>query len=169
MKYVRRQCGRMARRLPTCQRNSETSVLYNSGNGEGGLEMRKIEFRGKRKDNDAWAFGGFTPDAIGCPRITVKDGDGLLFPKVVPETVGQYTGLTDKHGVKIFEGDVVRIENGIDEETIVGCIVYDYASWQIDYGLDATALWTQLVELAEYKSTEVLGNIHDNPGLVSRE
>jgi uncharacterized phage protein (TIGR01671 family) len=87
---------------------------------------------------------------------------------IKPETIGQYTGLNDKKGTKIFEGDIVRIENGIDEETIVGCIVYDYASWQIDYGPDSTALWTQLIELAEYKSTEVIGNIHDNPGLLVR-
>ena len=66
--------------------------------------MREIEFRGKCKDNNGWVYGGFTLDAVSNTRITTKDtsGQGLLFHEVIPCTVGQYTGLKDKNGVKIF-------------------------------------------------------------------
>jgi hypothetical protein len=75
--------------------------------------MREILLRGKRKDNREWVCGGFALDAIGCPRITVKDGNGLLFHEVVPETVVQYTGRIDRKGVKIFEGDFVVYWNTV--------------------------------------------------------
>lgn len=70
--------------------------------------MRNIKFRGKRKDNEAWAYGGFTLDAIGNPRITEVSGGGLIFHEVIPETVGQYIGVNGSENAELYEGDICR-------------------------------------------------------------
>jgi hypothetical protein len=115
--------------------------------------MRKIEFRGKRTDNGEWVYGGFTPDAIGHPRITVKDGDGLLFPEVVPKTLGQYTGNNDKNGVNIFEGDIVLDSRGC--RTVVEYVNGGFHSCDDAYSIGYYA-----------PMLLVIGNIHDNPELL---
>lgn len=78
--------------------------------------MREILFRGKRVDNGEWIYGGwFSVDhenyiITNCDSIPVFDLWNFA-EEVIPETVGQYTGLTDKNGKKIFENGYIIVDN----------------------------------------------------------
>lgn len=124
--------------------------------------MREIVFRGKRTDDEGWVEGSFCPkNSRGdIPCIIVYNGRmaGHWF-EVNPATVGQYTGLTDKNGKKIFEGDIVRCGTGRI------CKVTFFTSPSFS-GFDLVAIggfdsppphnWDLFAD------TEVIGNIHDN-------
>lgn len=91
---------------------------------------REILFRGKRTDGSGWIFGDVIQwKRLGKCAILPQEGDQWHTPiefEVIPETVGQFTGLTDKKGTKIFEGDTtdageyVAFENGIFGTTYPG-------------------------------------------------
>ena len=131
------------------------------------MEMREILFRGKRVDNGEWVEGFYVVIAgenhyIFTGRIDLTQGSiGCEYFKVDSKTVCRYTGLTDKNGVKIFEGDILRYNKEYGGKTREKGTVYwcDGAFWvenvqdEEDCGL--------LGALVKYQ-LEVIGNVHDN-------
>ena len=135
------------------------------------MEMREILFRGKRVDNGEWVEGFYVVIAgenhyIFTGRIDLTQGSiGCEYFKVDSKTVCRYTGLTDKNGVKIFEGDIVTYNKEYGGKTREKGTVYwcdgafgvENVQDEEDCGL--------LGALVKYQ-LEIIGNIHDNPGLL---
>lgn len=122
---------------------------------------RQIIFRGKRIDNSEWAYGSL--DLTGeHPTIswlrTDEDGDQVpWFAAVEDETIGQFTGLLDKNGKEIYEGDFVRYYDDMEDELVTRPVEYlsDYCAFcAVHPKRDPDGIFAQW----EY---EVVGNIHD--------
>ena len=139
--------------------------------------MREILFRGKT-DKGEWVQGDLLHDGIDYETAIVKTGSKFV-TKVIPETVGQYTGLTDKNGTKIFEGDIVKIAYyfGWDDEQEKNVPEEEYISKV--YSIDGCPFCVDLLHCDGDMSPiawldwsyddaeiEVIGNIHDNPELL---
>lgn len=150
--------------------------------------MREILFRGKRIDNGEWLEGSFLNDRDGsfyiCPAVSdISYGDGGnrrrigCWYKVDPSTVGQYTGLKDKNGKRIWEGDILHIAKIADG-------LGGYYQPPLDYHVNVVVkfdlcawMWETLCEDKRYISfpdawchyeCEVIGNITDNPELLEK-
>lgn len=122
--------------------------------------MREILFRGKSVTDGRWVFGDLS-NYGDCKTITtVKDFSIIDSCEVIPETVGQYTGLKDLHGTRIFEADIVKVYDVYCNETVVGVVEFCDGSFRI-YDKDFTSYDRWM-----YCRVEVIGNIHDNPELM---
>ena len=133
------------------------------------MAIREIIFRGKRVDNGEWVEGYYV--SISETYHYILTGNPVVEPgkidvehyKVIPETVGQYTGLTDKNGKRIFEGDIIQsVETG-------GTGIFQ---WFPEHS--AFMVWcissNEIGFLYECSSImEVIGNIHDNKELLKGE
>lgn len=125
--------------------------------------MREILFRGKRKDNDEWVEGNYGEyyngeKKVSCISIPSKETISVsLCYKVIPETVGQYTGLTDKNGTKIFEGDILsaHLDDGYPENETMLEVVWHNNGW---YGKNGK--FFDDFDNGFEKYFEVIGNIH---------
>lgn len=132
--------------------------------------MREILYRGKRKDNDKWVYGyycrcGWT--GMEKDVIIPSYASALYGIDVIPETIGQYTGLTDKNGKKIFEGDIVKYY-GICK-TIIGVVKICKEDFSGLYGVCGAFTDGSGTTLLRSKiDYQVVGNIYDTPEMLKQ-
>jgi uncharacterized phage protein (TIGR01671 family) len=129
--------------------------------------MREILFRAKRKDNDEWVMGmPCAADQYGIFAIQTLTGMGPVF-FIVPETLGQYIGLTDENGEKIFEGDVLAERAFGSKNPPMGVVEYGDFNCGCCYGVYGWFL-QGYADIRESKNCglRIVGNIHDNPELI---
>ena len=150
--------------------------------------MRENLFRGKRRDNGEWVYGslfvGFKKSYI-CPEaIAMYNFDGALclggFVEVDPSTIGQYTGLKDNNGKMIFEGDIIKSDNG--RHSAISVVKFgeyypklffamlDICCTGVQH-LNANGFYLESAkheDMILFKSRHlvVIGNIYDNPDLL---
>lgn len=113
--------------------------------------------------NGEWIEGYYWKDIWG-DNIEYIYYDGEDY-EVIPETVGQYTDLTDKNDKKIFEGDIVVDKYATEKFGFVGCVQYNPNKTNFEiYNPKSPDIWVNLGSRQD--SVKVIGNIHDNPELL---
>ena len=155
--------------------------------------MREILFRAKRTDNGEWIEGYLNQhrgrvifdcccNAINSYDYYINDYAekfdtdlyGCVY-KVIPETVGQYTGLTDKNGVRIFEGDIVKCLDTINDIEFNAVVEFGNPNHEYNWGYQLKHIsgdmpnldilcWVDMEETGAF--IEVIGNIYDSPELL---
>lgn len=136
--------------------------------------MREILFRGKRVDNDEWVCGFYFERVRNYAGYKTVEhcyikyetwDEGFITYEVKPETVGQYTGLTDKNGKKIFEGDIVKfVYNG---NTGIYQVVYDISELDFKATNGKEKYENNFQYLTCCEEIEAIGNIYDNKELLN--
>ena len=133
--------------------------------------MREILFRGKQTDCKAWVEGdliqAFRGNQLSSCSIMPNTPTAYCW-RVPPETVGQYTGLTDKNGVRIFEGDIIICKkeiggNFVDSCTKIGFVEMKHGAFGLHRKQGYYRPFKDWLEDYEYPA---IGNIHDNPELM---
>ena len=164
--------------------------------------MRDILFRGKDKDDGKWYEGAYRAydDTTYCfkedyDRHPENTHHTIVFSRmtdwglpnrhlqaeVIPETVGQYTGLQDKNGKRVFDGDICRVvyldrrcnssgEHYDAENVIIEEVAFKQGTFCFKTTIEDIALYRpigfEIYEKQKIKCFEVIGNIHDNPELL---
>ena len=144
--------------------------------------MRDILFRGKTKAHNKWVYGWYCGKILNHDMSSTEESSQIIDDKTLywhtcePETCGQFTGLTDKNGKKIFDGDVVKFTDSPFGYSYIGvvcfnegsfCIKYEYWKKEKFHRIGQTDKWQDMGAsgIVTYQY-EILGNIHDNPELL---
>jgi uncharacterized phage protein (TIGR01671 family) len=159
--------------------------------------MREILFRGKSKDNGAWVYGSYIspPDTAFIVGWNTKKSE-MTYDAVIPETVGQYTGLKDENSVKIFERDIVRDKDGNKDGPCDEADYHEYwaaVRYEVFYDIEDGSFRSRADVDKQKGKTKgkrksenytdrgltsygikidrliIIGNIHDNPELLQME
>lgn len=158
--------------------------------------MREIKFRGRRVDNGEWVYGvPLVTSMSGVYMVNSKQtvrkkrsggvsiGDDVVHHEVDPKTIGQYTGLKDKNGQEIYEGDILSFDGNMTADNSMGAepngFIYDENSKHAVVWNETLALWELNFaedEIWKYKRDtrglmidghcKVIGNIYENPDLL---
>jgi hypothetical protein len=127
--------------------------------------MREVKFRGKSIDEEktGWFYGDYcsTPN----PNILFEDLDGEIdCEPIVPETVGQYTGLQDKNGKEVYEGDIIQIK----DHAFQGAMNID-GNYEVYYNDYMELCCGGLILFRQLPYLTVIGNIYENPELLEEQ
>lgn len=150
--------------------------------------MREILFRGKRMDNLEWISGNLIVDLNGVCEIwdyANHHRDSYSCCEVIPETVGQFTGLRDISGVPIFEGDVVRIlysdwlsqapdnnrnlEQYLIDISNIGQVIFLDLSWMICFKNNKQGIYYDSMNTGKHGRINVIGNVYDHQYLLKNK
>lgn len=132
------------------------------------MEMKRdILFRGKIRAKNKWVFGDFLHLPIENAILSDKG-----YAIIEPETVGQFTGLIDKNGKKIFEGDIINYEyETFNKQKILVKYVIQYNADEARFRAELTndgIMYDLLAFRETQKRAEVIGNIYDNEELLKK-
>jgi uncharacterized phage protein (TIGR01671 family) len=158
--------------------------------------MRQIKFRGKRIDNQQWVYGNLIIGTDGKRVFIIDfanhDTDTYSWHEIIPETVGQYTGLKDKKGNEIYAGDILRgfQKEQSDKEGKYGFVIKEQVHYSLGgfkvfgkclqdgYTRNDGELWQFMWcyhgwhgnrdSYYQIDDIEIIGNIHDNKELLEQ-
>jgi uncharacterized phage protein (TIGR01671 family) len=172
---------RIKEKMKQDRENARNEDKYSNG------ASRTIKFRAKRTDNGEWVTGScfttpltaeydilqgngaFFDSGLTFRRHVIADENGCVF-EVIPETVGQFTGMHDKNGKEIYEGDIIESSGNIRHQILFseerGCLCQygvEFIGWINGYVEGGAITQSYINEFGKV----VIGNIHDNKDLIT--